>query len=300
MPALPTSDLDAATRSVAGALRAMERDLDSFVQSVAHGNALVRLDPLFEHPRPVEAVCNAFSTINYAVQDAVQAGTTCVAVVRAAPSTVARAEQLNAAKDRLRAVCAPLQGHRLRILVRNPGGEEVVRMTTLVRAILRSIGRSDLNLTAAYRHVPILGAYPVRIAYTRALTRRVRRMTREALLERLRFSDKPGAAEDRARLQSTADRHLALVDPHVANVRANVWYQSRDARNRDCVQLSAELPILYRAGRRQALPAISFLSAADWARAADGPRRPRATRLEPEPFLQTLPAFRYRPVAGQR
>jgi hypothetical protein len=169
-----------------------------------------------------------------------------------------------------------------------------------VRVILRNIGRSHLNLTAAYRRIPVLGAQPVRIAYTRTLTRRVRRLTREALLERLEFSDKPGAAEDRARLRSTADAHLALVDPHVPNVRANVWYQSRDARNRDCVQLSAELPLLYRSGRRPALPEIIFPDAADWARVADGPRRPRTTKLEPDPFLTTLPVYRYRPPPRRR
>ncbi len=289
-----------ATPQVAGALRAFERDLDAFIQSLAHGNPLVSLDPRFANQHPVEAVCNAFATIDYGMEDEVQASVTCVGVVCAAPATIDQAEQLNAAKENLRAVCAPLQKHRVRMRVRNAEGEEAVRMTTLVRVILRNIGRSHLNLTAAYRHLPILGAQPTRIAYTRALTRRVRRMTREALLDRLQFSDKPGAAEDRARLRAATDAHLALVDPHVPNVRANVWYQSRDSRNRDCVQLSAELPLLYRAGRRPALPEITFPDAADWARVADGPRRPRATKLEPEPFLSTLPVFRYRPPPRRR
>jgi hypothetical protein len=300
MPSERSPDLDDATREVAGALRAFERDLDAFLQALAHGNSLVSLDPRFASTRPVETVCDAFGTIDYAMEDEVQSSVSCVGVVCASAATIARAQQLNASKQNLQAVCAPLQKRRMRIRVRNAAGEEVVRMTTLVRVILRNIGRSHLNLTAAYRQVPILGAYPARIAYTRTLTRRVRRMTREALLERLQFSDKPRAAEDRQRLRSTPDVHLALVDPHVPNVRANVWYQSRDSRNRDCVQLSAELPILYRAGRRPALPEISFPDAADWAREADGPRRPRATKLEPEPLLATLPVYRYRPPPRRR
>ena len=173
-------------------------------------------------------------------------------------------------------------------------------MTSLVRVILRNIGRSHLNLLAAYRHIPILGTQPARIAFTRTLTRRVRRVTREALLERLQFSERPGAAEDRSRLRSAPDHHLALVDPHAPNVRANVWYRSRDSRNRDCVQISAEVPILYSTGRRRALPEIVYPDAADWARTADGPRRPRATKLEAEPFLRTLPVFRYRPQSPRR
>lgn len=34
--------------------------------------------------------------------------------------------------------------------------------------ILRNIQRSDLNLLAAYRKIPILGAAPTTITYTRA------------------------------------------------------------------------------------------------------------------------------------
>jgi hypothetical protein len=142
--------------------------------------------------------------------------------------------------------------------------------------------------------VPILGAEPARIAYTRTLTRRVRRMTRAALLERLQFSARPGAAADRERLRSTSDSHLALGDSHVPNVRANVWYPSRDPRNREFGQISAELPVVCRGGRRRSLPEIVCPEPLDWARAADDVRRARATKLEPRAFLRALPVFRYR------
>jgi len=295
MPARSPISIEEATPLVAGALRTFERELSAFVQALAHSNPLVSLDPRFASAHPVAAVCDAYGTIDYGMEDDVHASVSCVAVVCADNATVNQAEQLNIAKQELQNTCAPLQKHRMRVRVRNAEGEEIVRMTTLVRVVLRSIGRSHLNLTGAYRRIPVLGAQPVRIAYTRTLTRRVRRMTREALFERLEFSDRPGATEDRARLRSVPDAHFALADPHVPNVRANVWYQSRDARNRDCVQLSAELPILFRAGRRAALPEIIFPGPADWARTADAPRRPRATKLEPEPFLTTLPVYRYRP-----
>jgi hypothetical protein len=300
MPTPSTPDLVSTTPVVAGALREFERELQAFVQALAHDDALISLDPSIPGARPLETVCNAFATIDYAMTDEVHASVSCVGVVCASAATVARGEQLNAAKERLQRVCAPLQKHRMRVRVREADGEEIVRMTTLVRVILRNIGRSHLNLLSAYRHVPILGAQPVRIAYTRTLTRRVQRVTREALLERLQFSEKPDAPSDRERLRSVPDSHLALVDPHVPNVRANIWYRSRDARNRDCVQVAAELPLVYRAGRRPALPEIVFPDAADWAREADGPRRPRATKLEAEPFLRTLPVFRYRVLPRRR
>jgi hypothetical protein len=300
MPRTAAIELEQATRAVAAALREFERELDAFVQNLAHGKALVSLDAPFATNHPVETVCSAFATVDYDMEDEVHSSATCVGVVCASQATVDQAVRLNEAKERLRHTCAPLQKHRMRVRVRDADGNENVRMTSLVRVILRNIGRSHLNLLSAYRQVPVLGATPVRIAFTRTLTRRVRRVTRDALLERLEFSEKPGAAEDRQRLRASPDRHLALVDPHSPNVRANVWYHSRDARNRDRVQIGAELPILYREGRRRELPEIGYPDPADWARSADGPRRPRAAKLEAEPFLSTLPVFRYRPVPRRR
>ncbi len=293
-------DLAAATAAIAGALRELERELYLFVQALAHSDTLVSLDPRFATAHPVETVCDAFTAIGYAVADRLHSSVSCVGIVCANQATVTQAQQLNAAKAVLQRTCAPLQRHRMRIRVHDANGEEVVRMTSLVRVVLRNIGHAHLNLLAAYRKVPILGAQPARIAYTRTLTRRVRRQTRDALLERLRFSEKPGAAEDRARLRAIPDAHLALVDPHLPNVRANVWYRSRGAARRDCVQIGAELPIIFRGGRRPALPVIVFPEPTDWERGADAPRRPRATRLEPAPFLQTLPVFRYRAALRRR
>jgi hypothetical protein len=300
MPHHTDIDLEGATRSVTVALREFERELATFIQDLAHSDALVSLDARFTSSRPVEAVCSAFATIDYGIADDAHSTVTCVGVVCSNQSTVAQAVRLNEAKARLQMACAPLQMHRMRVRVHDAEGNESVRMTTLVRVILRNIGRSHLNLLAAYRRVPILGARPTRIAFTRTLTRRVRRVPREVLLKRLEFSDKPAAAEDRARLRAATDRQFALVDPHSPNIRANIWYHSRDAHNRDCVQISAELPILYREGRPRALPEIAYPDAADWARTADSPRRPRATKLEADPFLRTLPVFRYRTLPRRR
>lgn len=293
-------DLSDTTAAITEALRELERELRVFVQALAQNDTLVSLDPRFATARPVETVCDAFTAIDYAVGDPLHSSVSCVGIVCTNQATVAQARQLNAAKAALQRICAPLQRHRMRVRAHDANGEEVVRMTSLVRVVLRNIGRAHLNLLAAYRRVPVLGARPARIAYTRTLTRRVRRQTRDALLERLRFSEKPGAAEDRERLRAISDAHLALVDPHIPNVRANVWYESRDAGRRDCVQISAELPIIYRGGRRPALPEVVYPEPTDWERGADAPRRPRATSLEPAAFLQTLPVFRYRAALRRR
>ena len=70
------------------------------------------------------------------------------------------AERVNECKAALREVCAPLQRVRRRVPVKGGGTESI----PVVRAMLRSIQRSEVNLLAAYRRLPILGAPPQSIA----------------------------------------------------------------------------------------------------------------------------------------
>lgn len=62
-------------------------------------------------------------------------------------------------------------------------------------------------------------------------------------------------------------------------------------RNRGRVQVSAELPLLHPLGRSKEIPDIKYPEAEE---GASLPARKRAGKLEPEPFLDTLPVYRYR------
>jgi hypothetical protein len=99
----------------------------------------------------------------------------------------------------------------------------------------------------------------------------------------------------RMRLQQLPARetHLALIKERYTNIRANVCFHGLDSRNRGGVMVSAELPLLYPIGRAKTAPEIRYPATAE-----EGPAtpKPRAGKLEPEPFLVTLPVFRYRPT----
>ena len=81
-----------------------------------------------------------------------------------------------------------------------------------------------------------------------------------------------------------------------ANVRANVWFHGLDARSRGRVLVSAELPLLYPLGRSKEIPEIKYPEAEEGAAL---PIRERAGKLEPDPFLDTLPVYRYMPPHRQ-
>ena len=133
-----------------------------------------------------------------------------------------------------------------------------------------------------------------RVAYTRARTRAVYRKDRAAIAALLQGQDRPGTDDDLARLKRlpASETHLALVKEHYTNVRANVWFHGLDARSRGRVLVSAELPLLYPLGRSKELPEIKYPEAEEGAAL---PIRERTGKLEAEPFLDTLPVYRYRP-----
>jgi hypothetical protein len=215
----------------------------------------------------------------------------CIGVIGATADLVARAERVNELKAALKQICAPLQRQQMR--VPKTGGEGGSDKLALVRVVLRAIQHSDVNLLAAYRKIPILGAPPESVTFTRARTRAVYRKSVDEIFNLLATSEHPLAAADRARLAALppSETHLALVKNHYENIRANIRYRRLDARGRGRVQVAAELPLLYAHGRHPAEPAVTFPSTD----ATDiSPRRPRVARIESDPFLLSLAIHRYR------
>jgi hypothetical protein len=295
MPNAPANREDL-KRDVAAALRELERRLEAFIEALSHDVTLAAAEGAPTTREALRRICEAYAAIDYAQDDAVNESPTCLGVVGATAPTLARAEAVNTAKAALRAVCAPLQDLRVRIAMKDGQGGQVVKPHPLVRVILRDIGRSDLNLLSAYRKIPVLTGRAARVAYLRALTRAVYRKDRDTLAAMVAATGRLGVEEDLRRLRALPARetHLALVRERYTNVRANVWFDGLDSRNRGRVMVAAELPLLYLAGRTKELPEIRYPTDEE---GADTLKRQRTGKLEAEPFLDSLPVYRYRPAA---
>jgi hypothetical protein len=87
------------------------------------------------------------------------------------------------------------------------------------------------------------------------------------------------------------DKYLALTKAHYDNIRANITYSRLDSRGPGRVQLAAELPLLYTAGRWPTAPEVNYPAPVD--ELANQPRRTSQSELEAEPFLQSISAYRY-------
>jgi len=287
-------DLEQHHQCLARTLRQLEASVQRLTQALAHEPVFVRVAADGSSSAAIGHVCDAYTQIDYAPDDEVNETRAFLGVVGVASHVLERARAVNRAKDELRAAVAPIARMRMRIPVKGDDGP--TRAIPLVRVLLRRLQRSDLNLRAAYRRIPILATAPSSVRYTRALTRSVARKSIEEIANLLAIREGPAVAADRARLATLdwhAERHLALVQDHYANIRANIVYESLDRRGRGRVQMAAELPLLYPASRRSNPPLVRFPEP-ELESTPRMPRRHRTLYLEPEPFLTTLRVHRYR------
>lgn len=290
-------DLNAHRQEVARALSELESKLDRLIGALAHGIVAAELEPPPE-PSPLSAIrraCEAYSAIDYRMQDAAGESVVCVGALGVGSDILKLAQALNLAKAAFKDLCTPLQRIRTRIPVK--GEASATKAIPAIRVILRSIQRSDLNLLAAYRKIPILAATPASVTFTRANTRAVYRKSIEDIDAMLINLGTPTSLKDRGRLTALDRRetHLALVKERYQNIRANVLYAHLDPRGRGRIQIAAELPLLYPKPKRGEQPQIRFLPAAE----PDEPKRVRQSKLDPQPYLESLPVYRYSRRVGK-
>lgn len=282
-------DISAHRSAVAKGLLTLETAIERLTDALSHRPVTANIDGTTTDHSAIRRACEAYSAINYEMDDEITDSVVCLGVIGAQSEVLKRAQAANAAKAGLKALFAPLQ--RVRIRVPEKGSSSTKAIPAL-RVILRNIQRSDLNVHAAYRKIPILDAPPATVTYTRANTRSVYRKSIDEIAGMLSNIASSAAIADRERLH-TLDRrvtHLALVRYHYQNIRANVLYSRLDPRGRGRIQISAELPLIFATGRRAQAPEVYFPTDAE----NDGnPRRRRESKLEPAPFLRSLPVYRY-------
>lgn len=282
-------DLAPHRQSVARALSVLEASLARLVAALAHEGVSVQMEPDPSGSDEIRRAGEAYSAIDYRMEDRAGESVICLGVIGVGSAILRQAEAVNAAKAELKAICSPLKRVYIRVPVK--GATSSTRPIPAIRGVLRNIQRSDLNLLAAYRKIPLLTATPASVTYTRANTRAVYRKSVEAIDELLLNLGGPTALADRGRLATLNRRetHLALVKERYQNLRANVLYAHLDPRGRGRIQIAAELPLLYPKGRRAEPPVVRFPQAPEVGKAP----RARRAKLELRPFLESLPVYRY-------
>lgn len=220
----------------------------------------------------------------------------CPGVLAAGDETLRLANILNARKDRVRELLQAMD--KVRVSRPSTVPDHPPRTQTLTEYVLAHEGLKRLHRMQVYRHLRLMHRRPARIAFGWARTRRVRRRSAKdiqtILEQRLPRAPYPDLiVSDITRLGYIGPGEmLALVDQEPPHVRANLAWRRENEPGWERKQMTVALPLLFPARSGDPFPALKPLRAFDEGEAR---RQRRAGRvLESEPFLRTLPAYRYR------
>ncbi len=235
-----------------------------------------------------EMAIRAIGQIEYEDGQAPNSVLFCPGLVGASRETLALAMALNEAKEAFRKALQAMQPHKVKV---ERGGRRVT--LPLATYTLQSIGRARLHRLQAFRRLVVLEDRPDRLGFTWAHTRTITRIDADEARRRLmRLGDDPAIRAQIERLaQLLPGEKLAVVLPTATHARVNVVWRREGGIVRK--QLKSALPLLIPARPGQPLPPFSPLRPE---RGRDPHRLRRMdTRLEEEPFLPAIHAYRYLP-----
>lgn len=214
--------------------------------------------------------------------------------------TLTSARQVNKAKDDFKAAVLALR--RLNIDVDHDPAinaalqQDLAGRVPLVGTALRRSGLARLALKQCYRHIPVLTERPRSLRWTWARTRAITRITtQEAQLLLNQLGSGPNIDLQLLRLASIpATEVLARVQDCAPHLRANVVFAAtvRDgAPSRRMI--NAPVPVLYPAEAGEALPKGCEHLKLGAERKKPERKRRNDQKLEDEPFLPAIRAYRY-------
>ena len=237
-----------------------------------------------------EAVADAMGRIRYVQGETVNRARRLCGFVGVPPHLVQKAKRLNLAKDALREVLAPLRGRQARVRVRTPNTSdyalEVRELTTIA---LARLGLSDVNLLAAYRHIPYVDEPLDSLHFMVTRARSAPRVTVESARKLLDRTGGPDLAEDHARLDRLDDGETlcAPKKPSYDRLRYRAVYRARsDVGNKASTEGPGELPLL--------VPIPNDGVSPDW----KDPTLPKSSyatvrsQTEDEPYLKSIKLYR--------
>jgi hypothetical protein len=165
-----------------------------------------------------------------------------------------------------------------------------------VAAAMRRMGVARLNLKQAYRHIPLLEQWPLKIGFTWSKQGRVIQRTSVAAARRLleQRVETPQINLELQRLaEIPADEMLARVRSVCPHLRANIVFADSEGDGVRRRLMQVPLPVLIPLRGGECLP--EFVPVAPEPIAS--PRLRRAdVRIEDEPFLPSVRVHRYRPA----
>lgn len=205
-------------------------------------------------PNHIDTVIDALTRIRYRDDELANRAPIVPGCIGVPRELLAAAEDVNDHKDALAEVVGRLRPDGGRVMVRFTDRDGKVKNRDISAALLHRAGETDVNLKAAYRHIPLVMDPVERIRFMHLRNRTVKSQTVAQLIERVSgFSNSENREKDLAFLAgldteevlSVASRTYERLCTRVRLTKPGGLTSDRRKVGKRSFELPGELPLLY-------------------------------------------------------
>lgn len=235
------------------------------------------------------------SQLEYVENQAPREILVCAGFIGASDETLERARLLNEAKDEFKETILSLK--RAKISIKDEALNKAFNSALKSRSdatasTLKKMGLARLHLKQCYRKIPILPATPLKISWTWAHTRSIKRISvDEAQYMLMKKTQDAGIVNQLSLLsQLPNDETLAIVQELAPHLRANILLPENDDE-KTRVMVKGPIPIFFPANATSQTP--KFKPPGEKSFKNESRLTRKDARLDPKPFLPAIRAHRY-------
>ncbi len=245
------------------------------------------------NPRPLAFA--ALSQLEYADQQEPRETLVCPGFIGASQETIDLAQQLNEAKDIFKQAVLRLRqakGSLKDLNFNDQNTQNNHARNSQLSSSLQKMGLSRLHLKQCYRKIPILKHAPIKISWTWAHTRSIKRITVEQAQRLLQKKSQDSGIQHQLSLlaQVPAHENLAIVQELAPHLRANILLP-KDTVAKPRLMVKGPIPIFFPAGSET--PAPQFKPPGEKLQKDINRLIRNDVKIDPNPFLPAIRAHRY-------
>lgn len=267
--------------------------LGTWIQELTHHNEL-----LLHHVNPRERAFNSITQLEYLPSQAPKEIIVCAGFLGASETTLKIVQALNKAKDDFKKAILALKTHKIPLqdeLLNTQFNQAYPQRDTETAKLLKKSGLARLHLKQCYRKLPILATAPLKIGWTWAHTRSIKKITvaqaYEKLAQKAQKNPEIGIQLQLKKLMGLPEKTpLAIVQELAPHLRANVILEDAQGLSRR-LMIKGSMPIFYPAQLQTPVPLFKPVPP----KCDKNKNRVRRSdeRLDPIPFLPTIRAHQY-------
>lgn len=284
--------------NVLNAVEKLKEELSLFIELVSLTDASLPawLQPLpypaLRHDNPRESACRLYQQMTYLNGQEGREILIGVGLIGASAETLKQAEKLNLAKKEFQFAVKTLKAQKLS-LTDNWLREAFLGLFETLRheftaTALEAAGLSRLHLKQCYRQIPVLKETPIKVSWTWANTRSIKKISKSQAVALLNEKGNDfGILQQIDKVQGlAAGECIAIVQELAPHLRTNIIYPG-SGEEVDRIMMKGSLPLLYPAQAGENLPVVIPPKATQ-------ARQTRSDlKIDPEIYLPAIRGHRY-------